>query len=570
MVGFRSSKDNGACIIDDAPRFFGEVQGSVKSPHSDQDMSWKSRLPRCFTRRVLLFCWLAVAALSVAGCLSRRPRDYTREAFSYTRTSTPLTWSTATATAFIPASTKILARPTCTPFPTPTATRVVRIPSLTPSPQMRTPSPQNTSTSAIVSHVNAWEGTITLNSYGWEAALVGTTPDDPIYPYPRLNRDLVKPPVPHIYKTIALENEYTRLTLLPELGGRLYRWLDKPSEQEMFYINPVIKPTQWGARGWWFATGGMEWAFPVEEHGFIEWRPWNCRFDSGADWASATLVNRDDRTGLIIEIVVVLEAGHSYITIRPHIHNPTGAEQSYQFWLNGMFALSPTNQPSPDLRFTLPGDSVTIHSTGDGALPIAGEEMNWPVFSGRDMSRYGNWNGWLGIFGWNGGYMGAYDPASDMGVVRVFPSDISRGAKIFGPGNLAPDLWTDDNSGYVELWGGLTRTFWDYATLPPGGSIGWQERWYSLNSLGGLSYANDEAALWLAPGGEEVQVGVFVTKPMVGQVVLWRSGQIAMAWDAAIAPGAPFRGSYPISGNEDWGLQFIDGSGKKIATCGTF
>jgi hypothetical protein len=415
------------------------------------------------------------------------------------------------------------------------------------------------------------EGTTNLNSYGWKDALVETAPDDPIYPYPRLNRDLVGPPALRTYKTLVLENDYVRLTLLPELGGRLYRWLDKASGREMFYVNPVLKPTHWGARGWWLAAGGMEWAFPVDEHGLVEWRPWDYQFTGGVNWVGVILSNQDDRTGLVVEVSVALEAGRSFFNIRPRIYNPTEVEQPYQFWLNGMFALSPSNRPGPELRFALPSPVVTVHSTGDGGLPGPGSEMSWPLYNERDMSRYGNWSGWLGVFARpaaGADYMGAYDVASDMGVVRVFPSNVARGAKIFGAPGIGPDTWTDDGSGYVELWGGLMPTFWDYAALPPGGSVGWQERWYSLNGLGGLSYANDAAALWLAPGAGEVQVGALSTTPTGGQLLLWRDGQVAANWAVTLAPGAPFRATHPAGGGGAWGLQLLDGNGQTLAVHG--
>jgi hypothetical protein len=401
---------------------------------------------------------------------------------------------------------------------------------------------------------------------------VQTAPDDPIYPYPRLNLDLVGPPAPRVYKTLVLENDCTRLTLLPELGGRLYRWLDKASGREMFYVNPVLKPTHWGARGWWLAVGGMEWAFPVDEHGFLEWRPWSYQFTRGADWAGVTLTDQDERTGLVVEVSVTLEAGRSSFSVRPRIYNPSEAEQPYQFWINGMFALSPANRPSPDLRFILPSPVVTVHSTGDGGLPGPGSEMSWPLYNGRDLGRYGNWTGWLGVFARpaaSSDYMGAFDAASDMGVARVFPASVARGAKIFGAAGIGPDTWTDDGSGYVELWGGLTPTFWDYAALPPGGSVGWQECWYSLNGLGGLSYANDEAALWLASGAGEVQVGVLATAHLAGQVLLWRDGQVAASWPVALAPGVPWRTAHPAEGGGAWGLQLLDGSNQTLAAYGS-
>jgi hypothetical protein len=411
------------------------------------------------------------------------------------------------------------------------------------------------------------EGTITLNSYGWEDALVETAPDDPIYPYPRLDQGRVAPPAPRTYRTVVLSNEYARLTFLPELGGRLLRWLDLPSGREMFYANPVVKPTHWGARGWWLATGGMEWAFPVEEHGLVEWRPWEYRIDRGPDWAGIVLSTLDDRTGLVVEVAVLLESGRSYFTVRPRVHNPTASAQDYQFWLNSMVALSPSNRPSPELRFLVPGEVVTVHSTGDPGIPDAGGTISWPVHNGRDMSRYGNWEGWLGVFSYQAPYMAAYDPTSEMGVVRVSPMTVATGTKIFGPGTLDPGIWTDDDSGYVELWSGLTPTFWDTTSLPPGGDVSWQERWYSLNGLGGLCAATDEAALWLAPSEGTVQIGALSTAPLSGRLELWHGDRLAATWERTLTPSAPLRVSHPEGGSGAWRLVLAGGEGQPVVDC---
>jgi hypothetical protein len=414
--------------------------------------------------------------------------------------------------------------------------------------------------------VSIREGEIVIDTYGWEAALVPTAPEDPIYPYPRLDREQIAPPTPQVYRTLLLENDLLRLTFLPELGGRLYSWLDKPSGQEMLYLNPVIKPTHWGARGWWLGAGGMEWAFPVEEHGYLEWRPWSYRTASGDIWASVTFADRDDRTGLAVEVTVVLEAGRSYFTLRPQISNPTQSARTYQFWLNGMFALSPENRPSPDLRFILPVDRVTVHSTSDGGLPAPGTEIDWPLYEGRYLARYGNWEGWLGVFADPVGYMGAYDPSSGLGVARVYPPDIARGTKVFGPGTIDPGTWTDDGSGYVELWGGLTPTFWDQATLTPGTSVAWQERWYSVNGLGGLSYANDDAALWLAVEADSTSAGALSTRPLDARLVLQHDGAVVATWERYLSAGTPLRVTYPAGTRGTWRIELYDRAERAVAS----
>src|SRR5262249_47056659 len=64
------------------------------------------------------------------------------------------------------------------------------------------------------------------------------------------------------YKALFLENEFLKVTVLPELGGHLYSCLDKTSGRQMFYANPSIKKALIGYRGAW-AAFGIEFNFPV-------------------------------------------------------------------------------------------------------------------------------------------------------------------------------------------------------------------------------------------------------------------------------------------------------------------
>src|SRR2546423_14252676 len=63
------------------------------------------------------------------------------------------------------------------------------------------------------------------------------------------------------YKAVYLENEYLRVTVLPELGGHLYQIFDKTTNRDVLYTNPVIKYAMVAIRGAW-VSGGIEWNFP--------------------------------------------------------------------------------------------------------------------------------------------------------------------------------------------------------------------------------------------------------------------------------------------------------------------
>ncbi|MEW5956799.1 MAG: DUF5107 domain-containing protein, partial [Chloroflexota bacterium] len=521
---------------------------------------------------------------------SPTPVHPTPTAIPPTGTPSPTPTGLPSPSPTVPLSITQVISDTATPGPEPTEEQVVTTPTLTATgPATPTSMPEATATRAITNSAPAasqssqissqnstWptvrETTLTINTYDYQSALAPTTPEDPVYPYPRLNHDQVGPPSAKNYLAIILENQYTRLTILPELGGRIYRWVDKTSGKNLFYENPVIKPTRWGYRGWWLATGGMEWALPTDEHGLSEASPWGYNLYQADGLAGVVLVDTDENSGLNSEINVSLDAQHAYFTLAPRIVNPTNRPISYKFWINGMFGLG-SPYPKSGIEFVLPGNKVTIHSTGDSSLPGERQVVDWPVFNGRDFSDYGNWNNYLGVFAAPAaqeGFMGAYNHDTKLGVVRVFPHLLARGAKIFGPGDLDPALWTTDGSRYFELWGGLAPTFWDEVSLSAGEWITWQERWYAIGDMGGYKVANEEAALNLGALDTSVQVAAASTYPLSGELVLWQGGHEATRWPVLLAPEHPFRGSFATtSGNSvKWGLTLYDQTGREVASLG--
>ena len=72
-----------------------------------------------------------------------------------------------------------------------------------------------------------------------------------IYPYTLLD-DIEQKGTDKTYRTLNLENRYLRLTLIPDLGGRVYSLYDKISEREVFYKNNVVKFSPLAIRGAFF------------------------------------------------------------------------------------------------------------------------------------------------------------------------------------------------------------------------------------------------------------------------------------------------------------------------------
>ena len=407
--------------------------------------------------------------------------------------------------------------------------------------------------------------TINIPTYQYEQAFVPTAPDDPIFPYPGLDFEAVGPPVPRSYQAIVLENGFNSITILPELGGRIYRWIDKATGRHLLYENPVVKPTSWGYRGWWLAAGGIEWAFPLTDHGLVEYQPWQYTIGDG----SVTVSSIDQRSGMEVGATISLPLGQAYLIIQPWARNNTNDPHQYQLWLNAMLTLG-GNSVSPQTQFIVPANQVIVHSAGFGGAPSPGASMAWPWANGRDMSWYGVWEGYFGFFVTGVSFTGLYDHDADQGIVRVHLPGWPVGTKFFGPATLSPANWTDDGSNYLELWSGATANFWSNAMLAPGDSVGWTERWYPVSRMGGFNFANARAALKLVDSSGGAEIAAAVSSAINGVIHLYVASHEVANWPARLSPGQAFRASWsrPAELQGALGLTLEDAQGIVVAQTG--
>ncbi len=445
---------------------------------------------------------------------------------------------------------------------TPAATATTFLPHVaaagTPPPQ---PTPRPTRPGEGVSY-RVTE--ISLPTYPYAAYLRQTTDpnlgDYPVTVFDRVAYEASNPqPAPKKHRLIVLENRYLRLGILPDLGGRIYEATFKPTGNNEFYSNPVVKPTDWGpanptGANWWLGIGGLEWGFPVEEHGYEFGRPWG--FDHVMLPNGGVMLTLFTRYGPEIPYAVVdviLPPDAAYFVVQPRITNSWGAPFKFKWWDNAMLAPGAANSPGADLQLIFPASEVTIHSTGDASLPAAGQPMTWPVYGGRDFSQLQNWDQYLGVFqrpATAGNFVGVYDAAANEGMLRIYPSDVARGAKLFAPGwndPLDSKLWTDDGSGYVELHGGLMPTFNDWYELEPGGEVTWSEVWYPVAGIGAVTQASEDAALAVHSDGKVLHVGIFPTAALQGEVTIAVQGMDPIRQAVDIDPARPLLTEIPLA-----------------------
>lgn len=483
----------------------------------------------------------------------------------------PATWTIAPAATI----------PTWTPQQTiqeltltPSATESPRpVPSVTPSDEptaTSVPAEPTPHATVLPKAVSVEWGEITINTYEYESALY-TDPEKAGHPYPLLHEDRVGPPRPHTYRALRMRNEYLELTLLPELGGRIYQCRFLPTGQDLFYNNPVIKPSHWGPgdQGWWLAAGGMEFCLPVDEHGYVTAQPWETTVTKQQDGSAvAAMQILEQSRNVWARVEVTLKPGESAFHLRTAITNPDDKAKELQFWINTM--LSPgTPSVQPSLTFYYPASEVIVHSRGDRSLPDARHVMSWPVHDGRDWSQYGTWRDWLGFFApsLHAPFTAVYDPSAELGLVRVFPPMKARGAKLFGFGLDFKDSssYTDNGSQYVEMWGGWTPTFWDYGTIERKSTVGWDETWYVLSKSGGPSIATAKASVHVKRQGQILQISVACPVESRWTLAVTRNSEPWYAQAIHVRPDAPFMAEFSLQENtlsEELTIELIDETGQ--------
>lgn len=430
-----------------------------------------------------------------------------------------------------------------------------------------TPAPRGAAVTADRGTTSYRVTEVQIPTYPYQPYLSSTTDPDradyPVYTFDRSAYSAANPqPQMKSYRLLVLENRYLRIGILPDLGGRIYEVVFKPTGSNEFYANTVVKPTEWGpasppGANWWLGTGGLEWGFPVEEHGYEFGTVWgfdHATLDDGSIMITVYTTSGPEKP--YVNVDIILPPDTAYFVVQPRVVNPLGGPFKFKFWENAMLAPGKANSVSPDLRLYFPAQQVTVHSTGDPSLPQAGQAASWPMMGGKDLSRLGNWQNYLGVFATppTANYAGVYDPGADEGIVRVFPSDVAKGVKLFAPrgaNGLDPALWTDDGSSYVELHGGLTPTFADWYELGPSDEVTWSEFWYPVAKIGGLTFANDRAALSLGPSPAtpgNVRLGLFPTTAITGTLTVTLPGAAPATFDVQLSPDQPLVRDLPLSG----------------------
>jgi tetratricopeptide (TPR) repeat protein len=350
------------------------------------------------------------------------------------------------------------------------------------------------------------------------------------------------------WDAIHIENEWIRVVVLPELGGRIHIGYDKKADYDFFYRNNVIKPALVGLAGPWL-SGGVEFNWP-QHHRPATFLPVECTIEHGDD-GSVTVWSSDHDPFARMKGMhgVRLHPDKAVIELVVRLHNRTSETQTFLWWANVAARVH------DDYQSFFPTDVQWVADHAERsitAFPVADREyygVDYPARGGADrLDFYRDIpvpTSYM-VTSTQDDFFGGYDHAAGAGFVHWADRHIAPGKKQWTWGNAKfghawDALLTDDDGPYVELMAGVyTDNQPDFSWIRPGETKTFEQYWYPIRGIGVVHQANLDAAVHLSRVDGSVRVGVATTAVRPATRISLRAGDELLAeWTADVAPDAP-------------------------------
>lgn len=430
------------------------------------------------------------------------------------------------------------------------------------------------------SEVKAWEETVMLPTYE-----IGKEEKNPVfiekrvyqgssgvvYPYPVVEK-ICDEKKEKAYRAVFLENEYLKIMILPELGGRVQMAYDKIKQRHFVYYNQVIKPALVGLTGPWI-SGGIEFNWP-QHHRLSTYLPTECTIEEFPDgsvtvWCSE--VERMFRTKGMAGFT--LYPGKAYLEIKAKVYNRTSLPQTFLWWAN------PAVVVHKDYYSVFPPDVNAVFDHGKRAVssfPIAtGVYYKQDYSSGVDISKYKNIPVPTSYMAINSKYdfVGGYEENVEAGLLHVADHHVNAGKKqwTWGCGDFG-QAWdrnlTDEDGPYIELMTGMyCDNQPDFTWLQPYEEKEWKQYFMPYSAVGMVKNATKEAIVTLKKNEDKGEVILYTTSIYKSvRILVTCGGKVYLDSIHDMSPAEPVKESFALNGVEFDSLKLCvyDNNGKVL------
>jgi tetratricopeptide (TPR) repeat protein len=362
-----------------------------------------------------------------------------------------------------------------------------------------------------------------------------------VYPHPVVEK-IHDEKILKEYRAFFLENEYLKIMVLPEFGGRVHRAYDKIRKRDFIYYNEVIKPALVGLTGPWL-SGGIEFNWP-QHHRPSTFEPLDCTIEENKDGSKTIWVNE-------VEIMFrtkgmagfTLYPDKAYLEVKGKIYNRTSFPQSFLWWAN------PAVKVNDYYQSIFPPDVFAVFDHGKrdvSDFPIAtGTYYKVDYSPGTDISMYRNIpvpTSYMAVHS-RYNFIGCYEHDTETGMVHVANHHIVPGKKqwTWGNGDFGK-AWdknlTDTNGPYIELMTGVfTDNQPDFSWLQPNEQKEFEQYFMPYAKTGGIKNATKEAIINLVLEDYTADIKVYATAPYAdAKIILDSNGKEIASFRFDLSP----------------------------------
>ena len=375
-----------------------------------------------------------------------------------------------------------------------------------------------------------------------------------VYPYFRFDGFTNRSEIRN-WKMVELENDYIKLAVMPEMGGKVWEAIEKSQHYPFVFSTHVVKFRDISLRGAW-TTGGLEFNFGDIGHATTASTPVDYYTRTNADGSVSCFIGATEwASETTWRVEIRLDPDKAYFTTRSWWYNDTPVEQEFYHWINAGF------KAEGNLEFIFPG----THHVGHG-----GEFDTWPVDSaGRNISFYernnfGSYKSYH-IEGRPSNFYGGYWHNDDMGFGRYSPYYEKLGRKIWILGlsqeatrweNLLGDhdgLNVELQSGrlFTQASRGSELTPFKHVGFAPYAADAWSDAWFPVKQTRGMTNASLRGALNLRAEGEWLKIDWMSLENQSDTLEVLDSGTSLLRKKLVLRPMQLFRDSVRWNGKID-------------------
>ena len=390
-----------------------------------------------------------------------------------------------------------------------------------------------------------------------------------VYPYPVIET-MSDEKVDKDYQAIWLENEYIKVMVLPELGGRVQMAYDKIARRHFVYYNHVIKPALVGLVGPWI-SGGIEFNWP-QHHRPTTYMPVDTCIEENADGSVSVWVSEMEKMFHQKGMAgFTLRPGCAYLEIKGRLYNRTDVPQTFLWWAN------PAVEVDDEYQSVFPPDINAVFDHGKRAVssfPIAtGTYYKMDYSAGVDISNYKNIYVPTSYMGVNSrfNFEGGYENDTRCGMLHVASHHFSPGKKQWTWGNgdfgrawdrnltdeATPEemkRWGIDREGfrpYIELMAGVyTENQPDFTWLMPYEEKMFTQYFMPYRELGVVKEASKDLVFNISEVGHDtVKFKVFATSKQEVCIILRNdNGEVFYKKEMTLSPEAVLTETVDVKG----------------------